>query len=117
MPMKFWQETTQWAGNTPNHVYLLNDDRSKAAGYVKHGTDQLILFPTVISFNIKNRKFKEVANRWDYVDRTVQTKQSWQILGSKGDTYTVVRDRDQLRCTCSGFKFRSHCRHVEQVAA
>jgi hypothetical protein len=72
--MKFYQELTQWQGNTPNHVYLLNDDRSRAIGYVKHDTDDLIVFKKSVTFSTKNRKFKEVKNSWGYAEPVVRVQ-------------------------------------------
>jgi hypothetical protein len=33
--MKFYQETTVWDGNVPNHIYLLSTDKSKMYGYIQ----------------------------------------------------------------------------------
>ena len=54
------------------------------------------------------------------------TNEHWQIevRGSKSDTYTIKWQRNyspdrytefHYTCTCKGFEFRSHCKHVKQV--
>jgi hypothetical protein len=34
----------------------------------------------------------------------------FEVTGSKGDIYTVNRD-----CTCPGFRYRRHCKHLGMV--
>ena len=114
--MKFYQETTEWAGSTPNHIYLLNDSKDRALGYVKSGTDDLIVFKSPLNFNTRRRTFKQVRNRWGFKDNTVKPVESWQVKGSKGDTYTVSREDGRFSCTCAGHKFRGYCKHVEQIS-
>lgn len=40
---------------------------------------------------------------------------TWTIAGSRGSVYTVKQQNKKLVCSCPGFQFRNHCRHVEQV--
>ncbi len=42
------------------------------------------------------------------VEKTVQ--------GSKGNTYTVVKDAGRITCTCPGFTFRGNCKHTLELA-
>lgn len=61
--MKVVQETTVWTGKgagTPNHIYLLNDDMTKAIGYVRAGTDVVKKFVKPQSFSRKDRTFQLV---------------------------------------------------------
>lgn len=44
------------------------------------------------------------------------TAQSWQVAGSRGNTYTVNRTRSTWTCTCAGFQFRKSCRHITEIA-
>lgn len=41
--------------------------------------------------------------------------QEWKVAGSKGAMYTVTRTGSTYHCTCPGFGFRHHCKHVEFV--
>ena len=34
--------------------------------------------------------------------------------GSKGNVYTVTRNGTKYTCTCPGFVFRKHCKHVTE---
>ena len=43
------------------------------------------------------------------------TAQSWQVAGSRGNTYTVNRSRSTWTCTCPGFQFRKNCRHISEL--
>jgi hypothetical protein len=45
-------------------------------------------------------------------DSTVKT---FNVKGSKGDTYTVTVGSGKMHCTCSGFQFRKSCKHVKEV--
>lgn len=35
------------------------------------------------------------------------------IKGSKGDEYIVRREGDKWSCSCPGFSFRHHCKHID----
>jgi hypothetical protein len=37
---------------------------------------------------------------------------TYEVMGSRGDTYIVNQGRD---CSCSGFRYRHYCRHLELV--
>lgn len=39
----------------------------------------------------------------------------WNITGSKGNKYTVTKDHGYYSCSCIGFGFRRHCKHVDTV--
>ena len=112
--MKFLQETTEWSDRTPNHTYLLTDSREKMIGYIKRGSDKLELFSQPLPFDTRRRKFKSVQNTWGYTEpELVNTENSWQVKSSSGNVYTIERSGNRLTCTCSGFKFRAKCRHVD----
>jgi hypothetical protein len=38
---------------------------------------------------------------------------SWQVQGSKGNTYTVSDNGGTWTCSCPGFGWRRKCKHVE----
>ena len=44
----------------------------------------------------------------------IQT-QTFQISGSRGDTYTVTRNAAGWHCGCKGFEFRGRCRHITEA--
>ena len=57
-----------------------------------------------------------------YVDGTVAAQQAvsskietWVVAGSKGASYTVTKEGNKYSCTCPGFSFRRHCKHVDSV--
>lgn len=37
------------------------------------------------------------------------------VTGSKGDTYTVIKEGSRATCTCAGFSFRKTCKHLSMV--
>jgi len=112
---KFIKELTEWSDATPNHTYLVVDTREKMLGYVRCDTGVLQMFKKPLPFDVRRRKFKEVANTWGYVEpELVNTANSWQIKSSSGNVYTIERSGDRLSCTCTGFKFKSKCRHVTE---
>ena len=39
----------------------------------------------------------------------------WQVSGSKGNTYTVTKNKSGYTCTCPGFTFRKACKHISVV--
>ena len=43
------------------------------------------------------------------------SEQTWQVKGSKGNTYTVKLSNGSYSCTCAGYGFRRKCRHIEEI--
>lgn len=37
------------------------------------------------------------------------------VQGSKGATYVVTKNGNNVHCTCPGFSFRKSCRHINEV--
>lgn len=117
--MNFFQETTEWATSTPNHIYLLNDSKDKMYAYVVQGTDTVREFKSPIRFDARRRRFVAVKNQWNYTIPADKPKKSalvWTVAGSKGNSYTVEMVNNQLMCSCPGFKYRSKCRHTDEIA-
>lgn len=112
--MKFYQETTVWAGNFPNHIYLLTTDKSKMFGYVRNGTLETKVFKKAIQFDARGRTFKEVKELGE-VDINDFKGERWEFTGSKGDAYIVQRLDGVLSCSCPGFTYRGECKHVKEV--
>ena len=114
--MKFFQETTE-GGHYPNHVYLLSDNKEYMHGYVKAGGNVLEMMKSKYRFGTTKRKFLEVPNTFGFVDQpavvVADTEDRWTVTGSRGEKYIVERVGKKLICTCSGFKFRSKCKHTE----
>ena len=63
---------------------------------------------------------------WDdlskYMDWSVKPKASegsegsWEIKGSKGNTYNVRRSTSGVwSCNCAGYGWRRKCRHIEEA--
>ena len=114
--MKVLQEITVWrTSNQPNHIYFMNDSRSKAYAYLQKGTDKVFKFKNPLGMDLRGRRFKEVPNQWNFSVDDQPVGRTWRITGSKGDQYTVVEDAGRWSCTCSGFQFRGKCRHLEQA--
>lgn len=115
--MKWFAEVTEWKGIAPNHVYLLDDAKSKMFAYVPTGSDCLTVFKVPIRIDVRGRKFKLNPVQFKTDIRLPEPEgRVWEIKGSKGDVYKVTEVRGQLSCTCSGFKFRGDCKHVKSVA-
>jgi hypothetical protein len=114
--MKAFLETTVWDTATPNHVYFLDDSKSKMFAYVKFGSGKPFKFKNPIRIDTRGRKFKEIPNTWNFSFKEDTVGRTWKVTGSKGDVYTVSEDAGTLTCSCSGFKFRGDCRHVKELS-
>ena len=102
-------ETT--GGAFPAHTYLL--DGSTLVAYIKQGTTDPFYFKNGIkNFDKRGRKFEKAdASLFkSHVDSSLI-----EIKGSKGQTYYV--NLEESTCSCPGFTFRGHCKHVEEHCA
>ena len=112
--MPWFEETTEWTESTPNHTYLMDESRGKMFAYVRAGTNTPKIFAKPITISTKGRRFRAVPDRWKVKITAEQPEgRSWQVQGSRGDQYTVTEHEGRWNCTCSGFKFRGKCRHVD----
>ena len=101
------KETTEWVDNTPNHFYLLSNDKMKLYAYkTECGIEKE--FKNPMDFFPKGRKF-EVIKKYDDRDRGIP------VTGSKGDVYYVTSENGEYKCTCVGFKYHGTCKHIEKV--
>jgi hypothetical protein len=103
----------------PLHTYLLSDDKSKMYGYKVDGRGAWQLMKSPYRFDSRRRKFQEVKISLPKITEPRAEKQvggkTWQVKGSKGDTYTVTLNNNAFACSCTGFKFRSTCKHVDNI--
>lgn len=114
--MKVLQEVTEWSTATPNHTYIVNDSKDKLYAYVRMGTRDLVKLSKPMKFYTNKRKFRELKETFGFIlEEEKPVGQTWSVQGSKGDTYTVELLDGTYTCTCSGFKFRGKCKHIESV--
>ena len=116
--MKWFAETTEWAdAKSPNHIYLLDDSKSKMFAYIKFGKGKPIKFNNPIRIDIRGRKFKLSDQKFKLdIESEIPQGRVFTVTGSKGDKYTVNEINGNWSCTCSGFKFRGECKHVKELA-
>lgn len=43
--------------------------------------------------------------------------QTFEVAGSKGNSYTVVRHGERWTCSCPAFSFRRECKHINKLVA
>ena len=115
--MKWFAETTDYKDNTPNGIYLLDDSKSKMYAFKPKGTGEIKTFKNPIRIDVRGRKF--VVNPVQFKTKVQEPEPEgrvWTVKGSKGDEYKVTEVNGNYSCSCSGFRFRSNCRHIEQFA-
>ncbi len=116
--MKWFAEITNWRDDTPNGVYLLNDSKSKMYAFQPFGTGEIKVFRNPIRIDTRGRKFQLNPTQYRVnVEEEQPEGRVWTVKGSRGDEYQVSESNNAYSCTCSGFKFRSKCRHVDEVRA
>ena len=113
--MKWFVETTVWNDNTPNGIYLLDDSKTKMYAFRPAG-GEIKTFKNPIRIDVRGRKFvvNPVQFRTELKEEEPEGRY-WIVKGSKGDEYRVSEVNGNLSCTCSGFRFRSRCRHIESL--
>jgi hypothetical protein len=113
---KFLQETTVWEGAALNHLYVMDDSKDKMLAYRQAGKTEFFKFKKPIKISLSGRKFTEVKNTFGFkVEEEVPEGKAHKVIGSKGELYTVTELRGEYSCSCSGFKFRSKCKHSEMI--
>lgn len=114
--MKFFAETTDYKDSIPNGTYLMDDSKTYMYAYIKAGDKSVFTFKKPIRIDTRGRTFKVVPNTFKYtMPGEVNQNPRWEVKGSKGDIYIVEKTEHGLSCTCSGFKFRGKCKHLDQI--
>ena len=113
--MKFYREITDWATSTPNHTYLLTDDKSKMYGYIKVQSGENVVFSKPMGFDARRREFVEVKELGEIDLHNLIATERWEVQGSKGNVYTVEREDGHLKCSCPGYTYRGDCRHIKEI--
>ena len=115
--MKWFAETTDYKDAVPNGIYLLDDSKSKMYAFKAKGTEAIKVFKHPIRIDTRGRKF--VVNPVQFKTNAQEQEAEgrvWTVKGSKGDEYKITERSGNYSCSCSGFRFRSKCRHIEQFA-
>jgi len=63
--MRFFLETTKWDQPIPNHLYVLDDMKSKTIAYRPAGSAEFVIFKKPFALDVQGRKFieiKDIAN-------------------------------------------------------
>ena len=114
--MKWFAETTDYKDSVPNGIYLLNDSKDKMYAFKARGTEAIKVFKNPIKIETRGRKF--VVNPVQFKTGLKEPEPEgrfWIVKGSKGDEYKVTESGGNFNCTCSGFRFRGQCKHVENI--
>ena len=106
--MKAVRETTKWNGNTPNNIYFLTDTMGHLIAYIPKGTKEKITLKAPIPFDRRGRTFEPYEETGAAKDPG-----TIEVQGSKGAVYYLSNNGNGWVCTCPGFTFRGHCKHVE----
>lgn len=61
---------------------------------------------------ISRNKIVSINNK--PVEQKESQVKTFNVKGSKGDSYTVTIGNGKSHCTCSGFQFRRTCKHVTE---
>jgi hypothetical protein len=114
--MKWFAETTDYKDTVPNGIYLLDDAKVKMYAFKARGTGDIKTFKNPIKIDTRGRKF--VINPVQFATGLKEPEpegRTWTVKGSKGDEYKVSESGGNFNCSCSGFRFRGACKHVESI--
>ena len=114
--MKWFAETTDYRDAIKNGIYLLDDSKSKMYAFRSPVTNSIKVFRNPIRMDMRGRKF--MVNPVQFptqVSAPEPEGRVWTVKGSRGDEYKITEVNGNYSCTCSGFKFRSQCRHIESL--
>ena len=110
--MEVLKEVTQWEnGLDINHTYLV--DGQKIIAYKpKHGLEIRDSTCKLDRARRKFEKFPYIAEDWPGVN-IEKDPDVIEVPGSNGAVYKV--NTAEKTCSCTGFKFRGHCKHVDKL--
>jgi hypothetical protein len=80
------------------------------------GTEAIKVFKNPIKIETRGRKF--VVNPVQFKTGLKEPEPEgrfWIVKGSKGDEYKVTENSGNFNCSCSGWRFRGACKHVENI--
>lgn len=99
--IKVLQEITEWEDcNIPSNVYHVNGAGKLIAFENSQGIKK---FAVPMSFDRRGRKFVTLRTYDEELPAGAR-----KVKGTNGKVY-IVHDNS---CTCTGFKFRGHCKHL-----
>ncbi len=102
------QETTVWNPPLVNHIYFLNNARTKMYAYIRGDNGESKIFKNPIQISVRGRTF-------DVLRKVDDENPGVAITGSKGDVYYVTENNGEWKCTCTGYKYHGTCKHIEKV--
>lgn len=106
-------ETTKWdRPDIWNHAYLVDGTRMLA--YIQFGVGVPKWFKGHITLDKRGRTFRRVDKKIFGTIDSEDTK-TFEVVGSKGDVYTVSCTEDKWSCSCTSFQFRHMCKHIDKV--
>jgi hypothetical protein len=59
--MRFYQETTDWGDQCPNHIYILDKGLRTMYAYIQAETNQHKVFSKPITIDPRGRTFKDLG--------------------------------------------------------
>jgi hypothetical protein len=99
-----WMASTEIAGKViENPKWLGSDYVSVLTGNARHPVSYVPVY-RIMSANGKLSPTAQIVD-----------DQTWEVAGSKGNTYTVTQSKSGFTCSCKGFEFRKHCRHITEI--
>jgi hypothetical protein len=104
-----YREVTEWKDSTKNGIYLLDGDKCLAFRSYKAETTY---FKKPLQIDKRGRKFEKLTKS-PFNVQVEKDPDVTQVTGSTGEIYSV--NTREKTCSCSGFKFRGKCRHLEMV--
>lgn len=75
------------------------------------GSDSICLTTREPRFPFRIIKKHKIVDQVDTPKETSDYNE-FEVRGSKGDIYKVIRDKNTWTCTCLGFEFRHSCKHI-----
>ena len=81
-----------------------------------YGDDKIGLTTDMRHFPVrvidKARIVEVMGAKVDYVP-VKSNRETITVQGSKGKTYTIIKENGKATCSCPGFGFRKTCKHVQ----
>ena len=112
-PNRYYFTDSEWDVRVYSGRVIPDDRWTRADCFVLQTSDTKFPIRTIALDHVHSIKYSDGSTpKAALADEQFKT---WEVLGSKGDSYKVTKTGNKFKCSCAGFSFRNRCKHIESI--